>query len=188
MTATELESVIRGQLAKAGLWELIDQRKSQFLEFPDGLFAELVLDDGSKLVDVERVAREVQDSLDKQGVDLDVIVRSIWAVQSVGNARLAKGVFRGAWNFPAMLVSGGLTTGVEVDVTLLAVDDIKRRLKESPELVDESSAIKEVVTEFLKLQLSFGGESYWDPIRNPTQELNDSALLYLFMHSPVGQR
>jgi hypothetical protein len=187
MTATELEMVIREELAKAGLWELVNQRKSQFLEFPDGLFAEIVLGDGSRLTDVERVGRGVRESLSKRGIEVDVIVRSIWAVQSVGDARLASGVFRGAWSFPAILASGGLTTDVEVEVTLLAVDEIKRKLKVSTEPVDESAGIKEVVKEFLKLQLSFGGESYWDPIRNPKQELNDSALLYLFGHSPVGQ-
>lgn len=188
MTATELETAMREELAKAGLWELVNQRKSQFLEFPDGLFAEIVLGDGSRLTDVERVGREVRESLSKRGIELDVIVRPIWAVQSVGDPRLATGVFRAAGSFPATLVSGGLTADVEVEVTLLAVDEIKRKLKGSPGPMDESAAMKEVVKEFLKLQLSFGGESYWDPIRYPKQELNDSALLYLFGHNPVGQR
>ena len=60
MTSTELERVVREKLKAAGLSEAIDEHGSQFLEFPDGLFAELVLNDGSKLVDVERVARELR--------------------------------------------------------------------------------------------------------------------------------
>jgi hypothetical protein len=190
MTSIELERTIQEELGKAGALKLLDQRESQFLEVPGGLFAELVLGDGSRLVDVERVARGVREALSKRGVDLSVIVRSIWTVQSVGDAQAAislTGGIRSAWSFPATLVSGGLKTQVEVEVTMLAVDEIKRKLKGSADPVDERSAIKEVVKEFLKLQLSFGGESYWDPIRYPKQELNDSALLYLFGQSSVGR-
>jgi hypothetical protein len=191
MTASELEKAIREQLEKDGLWQLVDQRKSQFLEFPDGLFAEIVLGDGSELAAAESVVRELRESLEKQGIELDAIVRSTWTVQNVGDPRPAisvTGGIRAAWSFPATLVSGDLTKEIEVDVTMLAVDAIKRKVKESVENVDEKAAMKEVVKEFLKLELSFGGESYWDPMRYPKQELNDSALLYLFGHSPVGQR
>ena len=34
-------------------------------------------------------------------------------------------------------------------------------------------------------ELSLGGESYWDPLRDSKRELNDSALLYLSMDRTV---
>jgi hypothetical protein len=190
MTSTELERRIRGELVVAGLVQLLDESKSQFLEFPDGLFAEVVFSDGSRLVEAERILRELRESLKNQGIELEAIVRCTWVVQNVGDPRPAisvSGGIRAAWNFPATLISGRATTEVEVDVTLLAIDAIKRKLKESSEQVEEKAAMKEVVKEFIKLQLSFGGESYWDPIRYPKQELNDAALLYLFGHSAVGK-
>jgi hypothetical protein len=36
MTSTELERRIREKLEAAGLLRLLDEHKSQFLEFPDG--------------------------------------------------------------------------------------------------------------------------------------------------------
>ena len=199
MTASELEVVIRGRLREAGLLAVVDEYKSQFLEFPDGLFAELVLSDGSKLVDTERIGREIRDSLKKQSVDLDVVVRSIWTVKEIGDPsdwvekevidpRAPSGV---SWPFikvravPVVLTSGSATREVEVDVVLSAVDEIKRRIEGQG--LDEKDAVKKVVREFVDMQLSLGGESYWDPIRYPQQELSEGALLYLFGHWPVEQ-
>lgn len=192
MTSTELETLIREELTAAGLWEVVDQHKSQFLEFPDGLFAELVLNDGFRLVDVERIARELRESLKKKDVELDVIVRSVWTVQEIGDPRPAIGVsggIRAAWAFPAALFSGGLTKQVEVHVTQAAIDEIRSRLAgPSTKSLDEKAVMKEVVKEFLKLQLSLGGESYWDPMRYPQQELNEAAFLYLLGHGTAGKK
>jgi hypothetical protein len=192
MTSTQLERRIREKLNAAGLSQVLNDYKSQFLDFPDGFFVELVLNDGTKLVEVERIAREVRDELGKQNIELDVIVRSLWIVQSIEGPKPAISVSGGigaAWAFSTTLVSGELKANAEVAVTQLAVREIKRRIEEgSLEPADEKDAVREVVKEFLKLQLSFGGESYWDPIGHPQQELNESALLYLFGHSVVGKR
>jgi hypothetical protein len=85
MTSTEVEKLIREALNTVGLWQVVDQYKSQFLEFPDGFFAEIVLNDGSKLVDAEGVVRQVEENLRKQRTELDVIVRANWTVKEVGN-------------------------------------------------------------------------------------------------------
>jgi hypothetical protein len=174
------------------LSQVLDEHKSQFLEFPDGFFVELTLNDGSRLVEVEGITRELRELLAKQNVELDVIVRANWAIQGVEGPTPAisvSGGIRAAWAFRVTLTSGSLTTNVEVDVTQVAVLEIKRKVKEgSLGSADETAAVKEVVKEFVKLQLSFGGESYWDPIRYPQQELNEAALLYLFGHSVVGKR
>jgi hypothetical protein len=183
MTAAELERTVREELTNAGLWPDVDERKSQFLEFPDGLFAEIVLNDGSKLAEAERVVRslKVESKLDRQ--ELDAIVRANWTVQGIdgpASAIVVPGGIRPAWAFTATLKAGGLSKTVVVHVTLSAVDAIKRNIAKSGEAVDEAAAIKEVVKEFLRLRLSYGGESYWDPLDDLPLELNEDALLYWF--------
>lgn len=49
-------------------------------------------------------------------------------------------------------------------------------IQEKPELVT-------YVKEFVVLQLSIGGTSYWDPILFPSQRLNDAGLAYLIGRS-----
>jgi hypothetical protein len=189
MTSTELENLIRAKLDSSGLLHVVDEFKSQFLEFPDGFFVELVLVDGAKLVDVERIGREVRELLRKQNVDLDVIVRAIWTVKEVGDPRTpadsSGSPQLGRWRVPVILASGGLTQQVEIDVLYSVVLDLKNRI--AGKGWSETSAVKEVVKEFIEMELSLGGESYWDPIRDPKQEINGNALSYLFMHTPVAQ-
>ena len=192
MTSTELEKLVQDELTKVGLWESVNQRKSQFLEFPDGLFAEIVFSDGARLEAAERILQETREALRKNGVELDTIVRATWAVQGIedpGPARGLSGGIRAAWAFPVTLVSGGATAMVEVDVTYMAVLEIRNKLVEgSQKSLDEKAIMKEVVREFLKLELSLGGESYWDPIRYPQREMNEAALSYLLLHGAVGKK
>jgi hypothetical protein len=191
MTSTELERRLRERLQAGNLLQMLDEYKSQFMEFPDGLFAELVLTVGSRLVEVQSIAREVRESLKRQGIELDVVVRSSWKIQEIEGPRpviSVSGGLRAAWAFPATLVSGKQEAVVEVDVTQPAIEEIRRRVADaSSGLNDEKAAATEVVREFLNFQLSLGGESYWDPIRDPKQELNESALSYLIGHAAVGK-
>jgi len=190
MTATELEKVVREGLSRNGLWELVDRHKSQFLEFPDGLFAEIVLVDAAKLEDTEVVLQEIRQSLKRQGSELDAIVRANWTIESIGDpspARASSGGIRAAWAFPVKLVCGGAAAQVEVDVTYSALLEIRNRLVGASESGDEKSIMKDVVREFLNLELRLGGASYWDPIRYPQKELNEAALSYLLIHGMVGK-
>ncbi len=196
MTSTELEKLVRTELGAAGLWEVVDQNESQFLEFPDGLFAELVLKDGSKLVDVERVAQELRERLRKQNIELDVIVRALWTVESVqyaGTALVPTGQFRlDTEAFVATLASGAVKTTVEVQVTKAAWEEIKAKLCASlpssgGDIVSERGLVERVVREFLGFQLSLGGSNYWNPFRSKTLELNELALQYLLWHSHSAQ-
>lgn len=200
MTSTEVEKLIRDALTSAGLWHIVDQYKSQFLEFPDGFFAEIVLHDGSKLADVGSVVRQVEEHLRRQGTELDVIIRAHWNVERVkhvGTAGAAAGRPRLAETFEAILVSGGYRTLVTVDVTHTVWLGIAHRSPGSPpepefgpidaSNVEETNRVTDFVIQFLQLRLSFGGANYWDPIREPSLELNESALQYLTDYSSMGQ-
>jgi len=188
MTSTELEREILERLRTAELLPLLEESDSQFLEFPDGFFVELVLNDGSRLVDVERVGRELREELRKQGIDLDILVRALWRVEAIGDpfpARGALGGIKGALAVPVILASGKATTQVEVDVGLFAIEEIRRRIKGKS--LGENDAVREVVKEFIEMQLSLGGESYWKPDPRRPEELSEGALLYLFGHTSVAQ-
>src|SRR5260370_15706580 len=198
MTSTEVENLIRNALSTAGLWQVVDQYESQFLEFPDGFFAEIVLNDGSKLVDVERVVRDVEGSLRKQGTDLNEIVRSRWSIERVkhvGTSGAAMGRPRLAETFEATLVSGAQRASVTVDVTHPVWLGIAHRSPDSPPdpefgpiyVPEQIDSVKDFVIQFLKLRLSLGGANYWDPIRESNLELNEAAVQYLTDYSSVGQ-
>ena len=192
MTSTDIEKIIRDELTKAGLWELVDRHKSQFLEFPDGFFAEIVLSEGSKLEDAEGILGSLRESLKKKGVELDVIVRASWIVESIGGLHPQIDISGGiklASIFPVTLVSGGATTKVEVAMTPPVVKGIRNKLlNSSTKSLDEITVMKEVVREFLRMELALGGESYWDPIQHPRRELNEAALDYLLLHNTVGKK
>jgi len=196
MTSTELEKLVREELQSAGLWAVMEQNECQFLEFPDGLFAELVLKDGSRLVEVEGVAQGLRERLRKQSVELDVIVRALWNVEDVqhaGTALSSTGQFRlDTEAFVATLASGTAKTTVEVQVTKAAWEEIMAKLCASlptggGDSVSERNLVMRVVREFLAFQLSLGGSNYWNPVRSKTLELNELALQYLLWHSPSAQ-
>lgn len=197
MTSTELERFVQEKLGRASLSQVIDEHNSQFLEFPDGLFAELVLNDATKLVDVERIARETREALRRQGVQLDVIVRVLWSVSDVRHVgkslSVTAGAFRDAEAFMATLVSGGARTAVEVDVTSTAWEEIEGELERSPKTsASVVEWVTEVVKRFLELRLSLGGASYWEVSTDPNHpsrlDLGPGEVAYLLGRSPVPQK
>src|SRR5208337_4243530 len=146
MTSTELEKLTRDELTNVGLWRVVDRHKSQFLEFPDGVFAEVVLADGSKLEDAEGVLRALRENLRKQGIELDAIVRASWTVENIGDPRPSidiSGDIRLATVFQVRLVSGGATADVDVVMDPPVVLGIRRKLlSASAKSLDEIAVMK----------------------------------------------
>lgn len=190
MTSFELGSLIKDRLNDAGLAQYLDETKEQYLEFPDGFFAEVVLKDGSRLSEAQRVVKSIEEELRKQGVEVDAIVRAVWEVVVVRNVGPAPQGSNGFHPFAAALRSGKRECEVTVEVTGRAVAGVRSAfrlggLREYGQ--DENSALVGIVTAFLRHELSLGGESYWDPILYPVRELNDWALSYLTMtHYPAS--
>ncbi len=165
MTSGELENLIKSRLGVAGLAQCLDEGKEQYVEFPDGFFAEVVLKDGSRLPDAQRILRGVKEELGKQGVELSVIVRAIWEVVAVQSVGMAPPGSNGFHRFIVSLRSGGRECTVTVDVTGLAVAGIRNALRAGSlkeMAADERSAVAAVVGEFVRYELSHGGESFWD--------------------------
>ena len=189
MERAEVDKIIKGKLASGGILETVDRDKSQLLEFPDEFFAEVVLRDGSKLSDAERVIQQVQADLQGRGERLDSIVRATWSVRYVerysdpgwivDSSRPGGVLSLPILPFKVTLYAGSTQTDVRVDVTPSGYDQLKRAGQS-----DEES-LKKIVRNFVEIQLSVGGTSYWDPIRYPRQELNEAAVLYTLHHAPV---
>jgi len=188
MTSFELGNLIKDRLGTAGLSQYLDDAREQYLEFPDGFFAEIVLKDGSKLSEAQRLVKSIEEELRKRGVELDAIVRATWEVVRIESKGLAPLESGGFHRFVVTLRSGNRECAVTVDVTGIALAMVLRAFEEGglreygP---DRNAALVAIVREFVRLELSYGGESYWDPTLNPDLKLNEDALSYLTMHSPA---
>ena len=186
MDYDELDRLIMAKLNERGLSEHLVKEKSALLDFPEEYYAEIVLDDAGKIDEAKEALAEVAAQLNRENQRLDYIVRPLWEVEEVKLASdsapemipnlMRQGIF--SLRFLATLKSGEqVKKEVGVELTPGAYEELRRLGQPT----DENS-LKDVVRDFLKLQLSFGGESYWDPIRYPRQQLNDGAVLHLHYH------
>jgi len=186
MEHDELNRLMTTKLKKAGLGDHLVKEKSALLGFPDEYYAEIVLDDAAKISAANEALAEVAAQLQRENEKLDYIVRALWEVEGVELAPdydsgaipdlMKQGIF--SLRFVATLRSGQqVKKEVGVELTPSAYEEL-RRLGQP---IDVDS-LKDLVRDFLKLQLSFGGESYWDPIKHPGQQLNDGAVLHLHYH------
>jgi len=200
MRTAELETIFRDRLEQAGLAAVLNEEKSQFLDLSDGFFAEIVLNDGSKLAGAERIVRSVKEELEERGVRVDSIVRAVWRVKEINfirPARALSGGLKAALEFEAVLESGSRQCKVNTELTLAALNRLREKLALLEMVgfagwagngdVDEDT-LRKVVAEFLDFQLSSGGGSYWDPIRFPKLELKESAVSYLTPDSKTFQQ
>ncbi len=188
MTSFELGNLIKDRLGASGLSQYLDETKEQYLEFPDGFFAEVVLKDGSKLSEAQRTVRSIEEELRKQGVELNAIVRANWEVVNVRNAGMAPPGSGGFHRFIVTLRSGERECAVTLDVTGLAVAEILNAFRAGSLReygADEHAALSGIVREFVRLELSYGGESYWDPTLRDEITLDENALSYLIIHNPA---
>jgi hypothetical protein len=200
MRTAELETILWDKLKSAGLESVLNEEKSQFLDTSDGFFAEIVLNDGSKLAAAKRIIRTVRQELKGAGVKLDSIVRAIWRVKEInliGPARSVSGGLKSALEFEAVLESGSRECPVSVEVTLGALNTLREKLAlfdnvGSPRWTRDGDAdadtLRKVVKEFVALQLSFGGTSAWDPLLFPKLQVTEQAIAYLLPDSETYGR
>lgn len=181
MTEHELAKLIAEKFKAAGLLQYLIREKEQLFEVPEGFFVEIVLSDGSKLDEAENLTASVRAEVEAQGSHLISILRAIWSVKKIerdGPSRDKSGGIKSSVDFRAVLESGMRETEVAVEVGRSALKELRERL-------GSDDKVLEAVADFLRLQLSWGGAGYWDPVRYPRQTLNEAAVLYLRTHQPV---
>jgi hypothetical protein len=185
LTPTEIESRLESKLEASGLGQALRRDLCQFIDLPSGFFVEIVLEDGTLLPRARRVISELRRELEAADLQLDDVVRATWTVagmdvESLGAARASDGGTRSAERFRARLVAGRGSCQVTVDVSTAAQEHLKE-LQGQADLSQD--ALKLVVRDFLELELSSGGKSYWDPLLFPELDLSTSAVSYLFKES-----
>ena len=181
MTEHELNKSLSEAFKSAGLSRYLVREQCQLHEVPEGFFVEIVLSDGSKLDEAENVIASIRAEAEAQGRRLICILRAIWSVkrvEKVGPSRGKSGGIKTSMDFRALLESGRRETEVVVEVGGHALRELRERLGSDDELL-------EVAADFLRLQLSWGGAGYWDPMRYPKQILNGAAASYLLAHRAV---
>jgi hypothetical protein len=180
MTATELENAIRRKLEGLGLLRFVWQERSQFLDVPGGAFVEVVLRDGAKIKEVLDAVSEVKS---EKNVDFELIVRAAWelyGVEDPGIAYSPQGTPRFAIEFPVVLKAGEAKLPIAVAVTYLAQQHLKQIGR------GDTQTLKQIVKDYVRLKLSLGGASYWDPVAYPYLEINDAAVSYLMSRGVVS--
>ncbi len=183
MTESELMGMLVERFRKANLLEYLSERQQQCLEMESGFFLEIVLKDGSHLSDAEKLVEALKAELKEKQVEIDAVVRAVWKVKqvvSLGAPPAESGGIKAATRFCATLESGKAEQEVEVDVSKAAEYELKRLGGSA-----DTESLKRLVENFLALQLSPGGTSYWDPIRYRHQDIGPAAVSYLLHHSPM---
>ena len=181
MTAAEFERNAKQRFQAASLLADFDSDRSRFLEFPDGLFVEIVVRDGAKLGQFQSVVDELTASA---GERVDLIVRAGWKLVNVNSPQPAYssgGGLRAAELYPVELVSGTARHQAIVEVTLLA----KLYFRDHGIVGDD---IKAIVEEFVNEQLKKSGASYWDPVRSPELEINGDTARQIVSRSLLSKK
>ncbi len=176
MTERDLAKALNEKLQSAGLLRYVVPGKQQLFAVPDGFFIELVLKDASKLDDGENLVASVRREVERKGIHLFSIVRALWVmreIQKLDQSRGGSGGIKAATDFRVILESGLRKAEPVVEVTDAAITELERKLGSSDQI------LKAAVREFVKLQLSYGGSGYWDPLRHPIHALDEAAASYL---------
>lgn len=176
LAENDIEQVVREKLREHGVLGQLDESKSSSLFTPEGVLAEIVFSDASALKEARKAVGEAQRELEGQGVSLLPTVRALWEVDRVEKIETP--------NPPDVppellgaLFKGTLKSGEGRHEVWVAVTPSARQVLRP--LTSSDQALLEVVRAFLLHQLSISGAGHWNPIREPRQELNESAARYL---------
>jgi hypothetical protein len=192
MPFKEFTTTLERDLAAAGLGQFIVRESSQFLDFRSDFFVDLVLNDGSKLLEAEGLLAEAAKDLQKVGASLRSVVRADWEVKDIKpiiHAISSNGYPKACKAFMVVLKSGNATCTVSVQVTPSAIGFLRRKHADTSRSTDGSIRADELaaVQQYLEHQLSYGGTSYWNPLKYGRLELNERAMLYLFVFGGLNR-
>jgi len=196
MTAEDLRRTVEQRFEAAGLVPYLDRGLEQFLEVGNELFAEIVVNDASKLSDAKRIFREIVGESARLGTVVDGVVRAAWKIggeaEPVGPARTLSGGIAAAEEYVVPIRCGSVERQVRVQVTISALNLLREKVGIQPRPNGrslsgdvDSATVAKAVREFVALSLSFGGTSYWDPEQHPILNMNEAAMSYLLGH-PVA--
>lgn len=174
-TISRVETLVMSALDAQGLTSYVDLEQTQFLEL-DHVSVDLVLTDGAKVEEARTVLEALQDEAGRAGdQDFIVSVRAKWRLEEVGESeelRTADGRLTAASVVPVVVVSGTQNVRAYVIVTYEAAQTLKH-------LVRRDFRLREVAEVICDDRLGRTGQSAWDPVREPTIQINSSAAIYV---------
>ena len=183
VTAGEVEFLLHEKFSSAGLNPYVDRCSA--VTVIGGFFVQIILHGTSKVWLAKEIMREQVSALEKRGISLTFVVRTLWVVNHVyfaGVGRSPSGEFINLLRFNAELQSGQQRTDVEVRVDARALDRLLKHPRmgadhtKPPTNGTKQPPITKVIEELLARELSLGGTDYWDPSHFPRLELGETAM------------
>lgn len=185
-TIQSVQTLLDDNLQRAGAADAVPQGTRRVIDQPDGFFAELAVTDAAKRPIVEEAVKRAQSELQKNNIDLQVLVRVLWRVEEVRYVgRTSGNSTEGALTVTASLMSGNDRIDVFVHFTLDALDVVREKLGNQflgdigwhPNRGDIGVGyLKCVVRAFLEEELRYGGDAYWNPVTNRERGLDGGTL------------
>lgn len=192
----EIQSVIDGRIEQAGLAQFVDHDRQRVTEAQGGFFLELIIRDAARKKEFESVLRKAQEQLRANKIELEVFIRALWVVKSCeyqGPSYAENGGLRSAVAFVVLVYSGGQECAVVVNVTIAAIDVVRRKLGLeslygyfgwSPKKGDISQeCLSQVIKGYAKSELDSELAGYWDPLVERTRDLNEAGMRLLLGES-----
>jgi hypothetical protein len=164
MIDQEIKALIQQELQHEGLWESVNQEKSQFLQVGHA-YTHLVLNDASKYEQLLEAMRIFKLS---RANDLEYVVRSVWEITAVE--------YRGSYYAAGKLYASSdititLKSGARIQQLRAAVSnfgsDVLQTLSGTAENNYEKNKqdMVDVVRQYIEILLSGGGrDNSWDPL------------------------
>lgn len=178
MTDNELEQFLRESLRKAGVQnESVDWGKFFLFPTPEGILAEIVLTDASKLRQAEEAVEGARRELEGQDVFLLPTIRALWRVDAVKPEfkpdELPQRIIEGFFGLPFVvtLKSGSHEQKVGVEIMPGAYGHLG-----APGTKWDVDTLSEFVKKWLESWLSVGGAGYWDPIHEPRRIISSGTF------------
>jgi hypothetical protein len=171
-----IRSEIERRLQEASLLPFVVCDKLLYLDMSDQIFVEVLLSDDSRREEVKGLLEEIAGSPDFKGKPFEIIVRSTWKIEGAGATEIARspdGGVRAAVIVPVRLRAGSAVTTVNVAVSWLALEELKRISGQEPNLQDLAFA-------YVESLLKPGGQSYWEPTLHSYLEIGAEMALVLY--------
>jgi len=171
---TRVDQLLREKLRQRGVLGAVED--VVLFATPERLLADVVLRDASVLEEAQQAAREVERELEREGVSLAATTQALWQVEAVERVAIPNppGAPPGTVGalFKGILKAGGRLQEVWVSMSPSAQQILRP-------LAANDQAWLSLVRTFLEHWLSIKGAGYWDPIREQSLEIDDSAARYL---------
>lgn len=171
---TRIDELLRERLRQHGVLGAV--KEVVLFATPERVLADVILRDASALEEAQQAAHEVERELEKEGVSLAATTQALWQVEAVERVAIPNPPGAPPGTVGA-LFKGRLKAGLRPQEAWVSMSPSAQQILR-PLATNDQSWLSLVQT-FLEHWLSVRGAGYWDPIREQSLEIGDSAARYL---------